>query len=286
MPKRIPLHQSTPEWHDWRKAHIGSSDAPVIMGVGYDTPHKRWLDKIGLSKPKESNFMMERGRTLEEPARILFSDKLGVNLEPACFEHSDIPYIGTSVDGICKDNKILVEIKTGGQSLTEMAIAGQIRDDHFAQCQHHLETTELDKMYLGVYSETFHALIEVFRDSKYIRQLLKLEKEFWDYVLDFLPPPLTDRDFENKDDDEWLSVVNEWQSHQSKAALHEEKAKQARAKLIELSNGRNCIGGGIRITKVISQGHIQYKEIPQLKNVDLDAYRKEPIISYKITKVK
>ena len=46
MPRIERLHQNTPEWHRWRLAGIGSSDAPVIMGGGaFKTPSNALVDQ-------------------------------------------------------------------------------------------------------------------------------------------------------------------------------------------------------------------------------------------------
>lgn len=39
----------------------------------------------------------------------------------------------------------------------------------------------------------------------------------------------------------------------------------------------NTKGAGVRICRMVSKGNVDYKAIPELKNVDLKKYRKAPI---------
>jgi len=56
--------------------------------------------------------------------------------------------------------------------------------------------------------------------------------------------------------------------------------------LIEMAQGSNCRGGGIKLSKVVSKGTIDYKAIPELAGVDLEKYRKKPTECWKITQEK
>ena len=55
-----------------------------------------------------------------------------------------------------------------------------------------------------------------------------------------------------------------------------------RKKLIELSEGRNCIGSGVKLSRLLRKGNIEYKEIPEIKNINIERYRKDPVEYYKL----
>ena len=42
-----------------------------------------------------------------------------------------------------------------------------------------------------------------------------------------------------------------------------------------LSEGKNCQGAGVTLTKVERKGGIDYSSIPELKDIDLEKYRKK-----------
>ncbi len=45
--KIIDLEQGTPEWLEWRKNGIGSSDIATIMGANpYQTPYQLWEENL------------------------------------------------------------------------------------------------------------------------------------------------------------------------------------------------------------------------------------------------
>ena len=43
-----------------------------------------------------------------------------------------------------------------------------------------------------------------------------------------------------------------------------------------MTDGQSTKGGGIRVTRSVAKGQVNYKAIPELMCVDLEAYRKEP----------
>ena len=48
------MEQKSEEWLDWRKKGIGSSDAPIIMGVSpWKTPFELWEEKTGTQRAYE-----------------------------------------------------------------------------------------------------------------------------------------------------------------------------------------------------------------------------------------
>ena len=53
-------------------------------------------------------------------------------------------------------------------------------------------------------------------------------------------------------------------------------------KMLDLSKERSCHGNGIRLSKVEKKGFIDYDAIPELKEVDLEKYRKPSTTYWKI----
>ena len=71
------LEQRSPEWHKFRETHIGSSDAVIIMGLGYITPLDLYNQKKGLTLPSFVTPAMQRGTDLEEHASAWYIEKTG-----------------------------------------------------------------------------------------------------------------------------------------------------------------------------------------------------------------
>jgi hypothetical protein len=56
-----------------------------------------------------------------------------------------------------------------------------------------------------------------------------------------------------------------------------------RKQLIFLSGESNSKGAGISLCQIQRKGNVDYAKIPELKNVNLDKYRKESINSWRIS---
>ena len=50
--------------------------------------------------------------------------------------------------------------------------------------------------------------------------------------------------------------------------------KLEKDKLIEMTNNKNSYGSGICLTKTTRKGAIDYSSIPEIKEIDLEKYRK------------
>ena len=62
----------------------------------------------------------------------------------------------------------------------------------------------------------------------------------------------------------------------------EEVKESYRKQLLSLCEDQNCSGQGLRVMKMIMRGRVAYDEIPEIKGVDLDKYRKASVSTWKI----
>jgi hypothetical protein len=85
-----------------------------------------------------------------------------------------------------------------------------------------------------------------------------------------------------KKDDIWKATVQNLLEKQEKIKVLEEEAKALKDSLIGMAGGLNAIGAGIRLSKSIRKGAIDYSKVPQIQNVNLDQFRKESIIVWTI----
>ena len=65
-----------------------------------------------------------------------------------------------------------------------------------------------------------------------------------------------------------------------------EEEKKVRASLIGMCHNQSSKGGGIFVRKIVEKGRVDYGSIPELKNVNVDVYRKQSIEKWKITQDK
>jgi len=277
------LIPNTPEWEAMRKEKIGASDAPVIMGVSpYDTPYSLWQKKLDLLPQTQMTFPMERGHNLEPLAREQIELSLGKSLPPQVKFHDSLPWMMATLDGLSPDGKTLIEIKCPGEKDHQQALSGQIPDKYYPQLQHQLEVCQLEKGYYFSYDGKAGVLIEFFRDDKYIKKLITIEKEFYICMQDLNPPELTDRDFVQIDNPEWFMLASKWKQLNSQLSALESEEKKLRESLISLCGNQSSTGGGVKVTRFLRKGSVDYGKIPQLTGVDLEKFRKKPVECWKI----
>lgn len=83
--------------------------------------------------------------------------------------------------------------------------------------------------------------------------------------------------------EQWVSIAE--QLHEAKQMLKYYKAMEQKTlkQLVTLSNEKNSLGGKYVLTMEERLGSVNYKEIPELENVNLDMYRKDPVTSWKLS---
>lgn len=267
-----------------RNGKIGASDASIIIKESpYSTPYQLWCVKLGIDKPKEIMPHMQEGLDIEEEAREYFFQKTGIKTFAYQIKHETIPYMISSLDGIDFDGKNILEIKRPSNEDHEYVKKyKKPPKKYFPQLQHQLECANLNVAFYLSFYKNDPVLIEVERDDEYIKVLLSKEAEFFKYMTELTPPPLVDRDYIEKNDEEWKKETDFYKETKKSLEEIELKLEDSKNKLIKLSSGQNCLGNGIKVTKIIKKGIVDYKSIPELKNIDLEQYRKEHIEYYKI----
>jgi putative phage-type endonuclease len=269
------LIQNTPEWEEMRKTKIGASEAPIIMGVSpYTTPHQLWQCKLDLVPREEINAGMRRGHDLEDRARQELEKMTGLLFRPQVKFHPDNKWMMASLDAIDILESVIAEIKCPGQDDHLLALQGKIPDKYFPQVQHQLEVCQLPKALYFSFDGEKGVIVEVFRDDKYIKDMLKKEKEFYQWMLDLTPPPLTNRDYALKETPEWENTALQWKSITEQIKSLSEIEEKLRESLISQCHGQSSMGSGIKVAKSTRKGAIEYTKISELKGLDLEKYRK------------
>ena len=276
--------QNTEKWLEMRKNKIGASDAPIIMNVSpYSTPYQLWEEKLGLCTSTPQTPSMRRGHDLEDQARLELEKLTGHFFLPQVKFHKSISYMMASLDGIDSENKYIAEIKCPNKVDHSIALSGRIPEKYIPQIQHQLEVCELDMAYYFSFDGTRGVIVKVFRDDNHIKKILKAEEEFWDCMQSWTSPKITEKDYDIRTDDLWDTAASEWKSLNFQLKEIESKEKQLRDILISMASSRNTTGSGIKISKFIKKGQIDYTKIPELVGIQVESYRKNPTECYRIS---
>lgn len=274
------------EWLAWRRQGIGSSDAPIIMGVSpYSTPYQLWEEKLGRVKPERNTFILDKGHRLEPMARALIEFELGQNFPPKLVVHESEPWLRASLDGMSELGDI-IEIKYMG---AEEHASGQIPERYLPQVQHQMVITGVAKVYFCSFNpdaETKLRIIEVPRDDKYLAEYLVKAAEFWNYVTEATPPPLGPKDSKRIRDNHLISLGNRYAEIDAEIKKLGEEQEGIKKQLLEsdkIASHPKVECGRLQIDRIQRAGNINYKAVPELKGVDLEKYRGKPVIYSKIT---
>jgi len=284
--------QGTQEWLELRKKYIGSSDAPVIMGVSpWKTPYQLWQEKTGFEEHNQENRNTQYGKMMEPVARSAYEfetkDFVSTESEDTIVFHKEINFLMASLDGVALIQNLAIEIKNCNAEDHDWASTYQlVPEKYFPQIQHQLACTGHMMMHYCSYHEGELAIVKVYRDDKYIAKMLKKEVEFWENVKTLTPPKLQDGDYVSKGHDEnWVTVETELLEILDQLTVLETKEKELREKLKVMADGHNIAGKNMRFQKIMRPGNIDYKAIPELGLIDLEQYRKNPIVSYRVDRL-
>jgi len=175
--------QGSSEWHELRNSKIGASDAPVIMGVSpWRTIEELWREKLGLVERMPPTYFQQRGLMLENFARQYFYLITGYETYPSVYISSENEFMMASLDGVTKDEKLILEIKCPGKFDHETALSGKIPEKYYPQLQHQMYVTHLDVCHYLSFDGAEGPIIKVKRDDVYIEKMIEKEKKFYDCV--------------------------------------------------------------------------------------------------------
>jgi len=267
------------EWKQARRHHIGSSDAPILMGVGRKTPYRLWMEKLGYAQQK-TNGAMRLGLQMEEKARQAYSMAKGIEVNPKVIFTDDLWFMA-SLDGVSQCGQHAVEIKMAGAKDHATALEGKVPEKYYPQVQHQLKGLGIESMdYFSVphHSEscTDGVTVKVYRDDKYIKEMEPKCEEFWELLLDEQPPPMTERDLIPRFDEPFVQKAERLASLLRQLKPMEEEIKHLRKELEALAGDESCIGGGIRMARSRRKGSLDQALLAEDLS-DLDKYRKPSI---------
>ena len=279
----IPAQQSE-EWLKMRKNKVGASDAPVIMGVSpWKTPYQLWLEKVSSHIQDQKSEAMQRGLDLEEEARSTFEQMTGLTVIPLVVLHDEYDWMMASLDGIDIEKKAIVELKCPNKIDHQMAVSGKIPEKYFPQLQHQIAVCKVDKAYYFSYNGREGAIVQIYRDDKYIKQLIEKERHFYDCVQTFNAPEANERDYNIIDEEETCFLASKILETKKMIKNLEKQESIMMEDFMKRCEFRNTQGNNFKLTKSVRKGSVDYSSIPQLLGVDTEKYRKPTVEAWRLT---
>lgn len=282
--EEIKIEQGSNEWLKFRMKGVGASDSPVLFDVSpYKTQRDLFYEKMGFTDALDTQkeFIFSKGHRLEQKARELYLEKLGIEMIPKVYRYKEI--FLASLDGINSSEGIL-EVKYTGKDNIKRAKEGELPPHHYIQMQHQFYVTGADKgHYVATNDGKDYVSVIVAPNEKYMKDIESKVYEFWEKVLKGEVPPLT------KDDTLFITDADKRKKFRELKALYdrkkviEESYKALEREVKDMCTHPKVSCAGVRVTEYERQGSIDYKSIEELKSVNLEAYRKKPVKVKKLT---
>lgn len=189
---------SREEWLNVRGGGIGSSDAAVAVGISpYKSPLELWLEKTGRQEAPDlaANDAVFWGTTLEHIIATVYAERTGVKVRRlnAVLQHPEHPFMLANLDRVVQhptDGNGILEVKTAGVNSARFWEEG-VPDSYQCQVLHQLAVTSKEWCDVAVLigGQDFR-VYRVVRDDAKIADLIQREAQFWQYVIDDIPPPV------------------------------------------------------------------------------------------------
>ena len=177
---RHDIEQGSKQWLDLRSKHVTASESLIILGMSpWRTREQLLQEKLGLIPSQEVNSAMLRGQLLEPKARACAEEMLGTLFIPEVFTSIKHPYMLASLDGVCIDNKYILEVKCTNKKNHGMAREGKIPDYYYPQIQHQISVCDVDFCYYFSFDGDSGVIVEVERDDEFIDRMIEMEYEFY-----------------------------------------------------------------------------------------------------------
>ena len=178
------------EWLSARRKGIGGSDVSALLGISpWAEPIDVYLDKIGMSEPKEDNAAMKRGRYLEPHVANMYRDitHRKVKRINKILTHKTRPYMLGNVDRIILGDDSgerstgILEIKCPGVAGYQKIQHEGLPGTYIAQVQHYLAVTGYGWASICVFSAELWDMMyfDVLRDEKLIAEIESRCEDFW-----------------------------------------------------------------------------------------------------------
>jgi hypothetical protein len=154
--------------------------------------------------------------------------------------------------------------------------AGEIPPMYTVQIQHQLMVSGAVAAHLWIFDGKVGLLHHIERDEVCQQRIKNAWDEFSNFVDTDTSPPLSERDSELRDDDEWVLAAQLYRDAKVNSEDATKKLEEAKDRLTGLASDHPSIkGGGVTVSRFWKAGNIDYKNVPEVDGVDLEQYRGE-----------
>jgi putative phage-type endonuclease len=273
--RTLELKQNTPMWELYRRNHIGASDSPTICGVNpFKTPYKLWKEKMSGEIPHCTPAMID-GMIYEKDARLFAEEHFDMEFSPVCILHDEHDYLMASLDGFNAEKFVSLEVKVVGHNTYDKIEKEGPVQSWIYQINHQMECLGpyATSAYLYVMNKEngFGRAFTIKKDECIVREILEKANDFYGRMLNFDPPKDTHVE---REDEMWQQLAQQFLKAKEAKEKAESSLEEVRAAIIHAAGEESCRGFGVTATKCLGPSRIDYSNIPELKTIDLNKYKK------------
>lgn len=286
----VVIQPHSAQWHTWRAAGIGGSDAPIIAADAGLCKAAPWMKKIedlwkiktgrvsGITGP---TWATRKGVNAEPLALAAYERSTGILLSSIYGEMAEVPFIRASFDGVDFDGNLIGEAKLGSSYIHALARDNEVVEYHKPQLAHQAltawgmpeewkaEHTISFISFEPISREMLHVTKPAFEYRQLAEDLLVAEKAFWDKVLQDKEPC----------GPEWRQAADAFRFVREQMDEMEKEENAAKARLIELLGNKDRMSGaGVSVARQARKGGVDYSKLlfdkTTLTEADIAAYRK------------
>jgi len=187
---------SREQWLSVRGGGIGSSDAAVAVGISpYKSPLELWLEKTNRQPAPDlsDNNAVFWGTTLEHIIANVYAERTGAKVRKlnSVLQHPEYLFMLANLDRVVQhptDGNGILEVKTAGLHSAQFWEEG-VPDSYQCQVLHQLAVTGKEWCDVAVLigGQDFR-IYRVIRDDAKIADLIQREEQFWQCVVQDIPP--------------------------------------------------------------------------------------------------
>jgi putative phage-type endonuclease len=288
----LKLEQGTPEWLEFRRNGIGSSDIANIMGVkgAFKSRQEVLFEKLGHTKEltDHQKRIFNEGHEWEAVVRNQLNQDAGYNFEPVVAVYGFNPRLFASLDGYDAEKKMILEVKSVMTKERFKDYCENIPDHYYAQVQWELFVTRMDKALLAFVHDGEVSVKVVDADEGYMRDLVDAANAFLNELEDIKtgtsPAPVQSLDSPEMERIAYLKAQEK--EMQIQMDMVSEEIKQLSEKILIVHNAFKVVSDKVTLEWVEREGSVDYKKIPELQNIDLNQYRKKGTKYLRVTLAK
>lgn len=201
MIPRAIAYGNEQDWLESRRAFIGASESPALVGEGYEgqTPLRIWAQKVhGLDMEADPDLRKRllAGRAMESAAIRVAAIYSGIEVEaagtPTVCVHPDKDFIRCTLDGWTEDGRVVEAKFCTVPHLHSQWESGGLPDRFIVQVQHQLACTGWDSaMIVAICIGRQPIIQEVPRNEEFIGKLVDYLNWWWHtFVIGRESPPM------------------------------------------------------------------------------------------------